>query len=154
MAEATLYEKSGKASGKVKINDAVFGARVNERLLHLVVTAYAGNVRRGTHATKTRANVRGGGRKPWRQKGTGRARHGSRRSPIWRGGGVVFGPHPRSYQTSLANGMKQSALTWVRVSLVNVQKIKSYNLFLTPKMTGILCILKTRTILLRCCVCR
>lgn len=110
MAEATLYEKDGKVIGTVEINDAVFGAPVNERLLALVLSAYGSNKRRGTHDTKTRAEVRGGGRKPWKQKGTGRARHGSRRSPIWRGGGTVFGPRPRSYRTHLPNSMKRSAL--------------------------------------------
>ncbi len=110
MSKAALYEKNGKTENKIDINDDVFKAPVRQRLLDLVVTAYGGNQRRGTHDTKTRAEVRGGGRKPWRQKGTGRARHGSRRSPIWRGGGVVFGPHPRSYETALNDGMKRNAL--------------------------------------------
>ncbi|OGX05124.1 MAG: 50S ribosomal protein L4 [Omnitrophica bacterium RIFCSPLOWO2_12_FULL_50_11] len=110
MADVTLYEKDGKINGAVTVNDDVFGAPVNERLLSLVVTAYGGNARVGTHDTKTRGEVRGGGRKPWKQKGTGRARHGSRRSPIWRGGGTVFGPHPRSYRTHLSDDMKRSAL--------------------------------------------
>jgi len=110
MSKATLYEKTGKAGGEIELNDAVFGSRVNRHLLDFVVVRLGGNLRRGTHSTKTRGEVRGGGKKPWRQKGTGRARHGSRRSPIWRGGGTVFGPHPRSYYTRLSSGMKRSAL--------------------------------------------
>src|SRR6185503_918884 len=111
MAKATVYKKDGKKSGELELNDAVFQAPVNERLLHLVLVAYAGNQRRGTHDTKGRAEVRGGGKKPWKQKGTGRARHSSRRSPIWKGGGVTFGPHPRDYDTNLPSSMKQAALT-------------------------------------------
>lgn len=110
MLKATLFGKDGKEAGEVELNEEVFGAPVNDRLLHLVVTAYAGNQRRGTHDTKGRAEVRGGGKKPWRQKGTGRARHSSRRSPIWKGGGVTFGPHPRSYDTKLSENMRRSAL--------------------------------------------
>ena len=110
MITAAVYSKNGKKSGELKLNETVFGAPINERLLNLVLTAYAGNQRRGTHDTKERDQVRGGGKKPWRQKGTGRARHSSRRSPIWRGGGITFGPHPRDYDTNLPDGMKQKAL--------------------------------------------
>ena len=110
MAKAPVYKKDGKKSGELELNEAVFGAPVNQRLLQLVLKAYAGNQRRGTHDTKGRAEVRGGGKKPWKQKGTGRARHSSRRSPIWRGGGIVFGPHPRDYDTNLPSTMKRSAL--------------------------------------------
>ena len=110
MSEAKLYQKNGTTSSNVELNDQVFGARVNHRLLHLVTTAYGGNLRRGTRKTKERAEVRGGGKKPWRQKGTGRARHGSRRSPIWRGGGTTFGPRVRSHRTNLSDSMKRSAL--------------------------------------------
>lgn len=92
------------------MNQEVFGARVNGRLLELVEKAYAANLRRGTASVKTRGEVRGGGRKPWRQKGTGRARHGSIRSPIWRGGGVAFGPKPRDYFVSIPEGMRRQAL--------------------------------------------
>lgn len=92
------------------MNQEIFGARVNRRLLDLAEKAYAANLRRGTASTKTRGEVRGGGRKPWRQKGTGRARHGSIRSPIWRGGGVVFGPRPRDYSVALPERIKQKAL--------------------------------------------
>ena len=118
MLKAPLFKKNGKEAGEVELKEEVFGAPVNHRLLHLVVTAYGGNQRRGTHDTKERDEVRGGGRKPWRQKGTGRARHGSRRSPIWRGGGTTFGPHPRSYDTRLSESMKRSAL----VSALSLKK--------------------------------
>jgi len=120
-----IYKKDGKKSGELELNEAVFEARVNQRLLDLVLKAYAGNQRRGTHSTKGRAEVRGGGKKPWKQKGTGRARHSSRRSPIWRGGGVTFGPHPRDYDTNLPNSMKQAAL----VSALSLKK-KEENLML------------------------
>ncbi len=109
-AKGNLYQQNGKQIGEIELNDSVFQAPVNERLLQLVLKAFAGNQRRGTHSTKDRAHVRGGGKNPWKQKGTGRARHSSRRSPIWKGGGVVFGPHPRSYDTKLSDSMKQAAL--------------------------------------------
>ena len=103
---APLYSKAGKKQKDVELNAAIFGARVNRRLLALVDKALAANLRHGTASTKTRKDVRGGGKKPWKQKGTGRARAGSIRSPIWRGGGTVFGPHPRSYYVNLPRGMK------------------------------------------------
>ena len=88
----------------------IFSSRVNRRLLELIQKAFSANQRHGTAATKTRKDVRGGGKKPWRQKGTGRARHGSSRSPIWKGGGTVFGPHPRSYFVRLSKVMRDQAL--------------------------------------------
>lgn len=126
MIKATVYRKDGKEAGELELNEAVFQAPINHRLLQLVLTAYAGNQRRGTHDTKERDEVRGGGKKPWRQKGTGRARHGSRRSPIWRGGGTTFGPHPRSYDTDLPSGMKRMAL----VSALSLKKKEDNVLFL------------------------
>lgn len=110
MLKVTVYKQNGKASGEIELNPQVFGARVNKRLLDLVLTAYAANQRRGTHDTKERGEVRGGGKKPWRQKGTGRARHGSRRSPIWRGGGTTFGPRPRDYSVKLSEQIRRQAL--------------------------------------------
>lgn len=100
----------GKEKKEISLNEKIFGAPVNARLLELVENAYAANLRRGTASTKTRGEVRGGGKKPWRQKGTGRARHGSIRSPIWRGGGVAFGPRPRDYYVSLSEGMRRQAM--------------------------------------------
>jgi len=108
--KAPIYSKEGNKKGEAVLNPEIFGARVNERLLELVHTAYRANLRRGTADTKTRKEVRGGGKKPWRQKGTGRARHGSIRSPIWKGGGTTFGPHPRSYYVNLPNTMRRQAL--------------------------------------------
>lgn len=108
--KATLYTKEGKKKSEVVLNAGIFSARVNERLLELVLNAYGANKRHGTHDTKTRKEVRGGGKKPWKQKGTGRARHGSIRSPIWRGGGTTFGPHPRKYTVNLPKTMKLEAI--------------------------------------------
>ena len=110
LIQAPLYSKAGKEIGEISLNKEIFGARINQRLLDLAEKAYSANLRRGTAATKTRGDVRGGGKKPWRQKGTGRARHGSTRSPIWKGGGVAFGPHPRSYYVALPDAMRHKAL--------------------------------------------
>ncbi len=108
--KAIVYSKDGKKKAEIDLNPELFEAKVNERLLRLVRKAYAANLRRGTAATKTRKEVRGGGKKPWKQKGTGRARVGSIRSPIWRGGGTVFGPHPRDYNVDLPLGMRLKAV--------------------------------------------
>jgi large subunit ribosomal protein L4 len=107
---APVYDASGSAKGTVELDAAVFGIEPNVAVMHQVVTAQLGAARSGTAKTKTRAEVRGGGRKPWRQKGLGRARHGSIRSPQWRGGGVVFGPTPRSYAKRTPKKMKRLAL--------------------------------------------
>jgi large subunit ribosomal protein L4 len=108
--KAPFYTKQGNKKKEVVLNPKIYAARVNERLLELVRRAFAANLRRGTHDTKVRKEVRGGGKKPWKQKGTGRARAGSSRSPIWRGGGTVFGPHPRNYFVPLPKKMRDSAL--------------------------------------------
>jgi large subunit ribosomal protein L4 len=97
-------------SGEVTLDDAVFGAKVNVPLMHQIVTAQLAAARSGTHSTKTRGEVRGGGAKPWRQKGTGRARHGSSREPNWKGGGVAWGPHPRDHSQTVPKKMKAQAL--------------------------------------------
>ncbi|AEG58596.1 50S ribosomal protein L4 [Desulforamulus ruminis] len=110
MPKVALYNISGEQVGEVELNDAIFGIEPNEPVLHDAVVMQLANQRQGTHDTKTRAEVRGGGRKPWRQKGTGRARAGSTRSPIWRSGGVVFGPHPRDYSYSLPKKVRRLAL--------------------------------------------
>jgi len=111
MAEARLYSFAGSDEPKTTtLNDRMFAADVNEDLLYRVVRMQLGNRRQGTHSTKTRGEVSGGGRKPWRQKGTGRARAGSRRSPVWVGGGTMFGPKPRSYESKLTKKMKLGAL--------------------------------------------
>lgn len=105
-----VYSLSGKKVDKFKLDPEVFSAKVNRPLLHQTVVMYMANQRQGTASTKTRGEVRGGGRKPWRQKGTGRARVGSIRSPLWRGGGVIFGPRPREFGYNLPKKMKRSAL--------------------------------------------
>ncbi len=107
---ADVYSLSGKKVDKFKLNPEIFNARINRPLLHQVVVAYNANLRQGTASTRTRGQVRGGGRKPWRQKGTGRARAGSIRSPLWRGGGVVFGPRPRDFNQALPKKMKRLAI--------------------------------------------
>ena len=107
---APLFDAAGKAKGEVTLESAVFGIEPNVPVMHQVVTAQLAAARAGTHNTKTRAEVRGGGRKPWRQKGLGRARHGSSRSPIWSGGGVAHGPKPRDYSQRTPKKMKRLAL--------------------------------------------
>ena len=110
MASTTLYDRTGASVGSVELNDALFGAPVNGAVLHQVVTAQLAGRRLGTHDTKTRGDVRGGGKKPYRQKGTGRARQGTPTAPHYRGGGAVFGPHPRSYEQRLPRKMRRLAL--------------------------------------------
>ncbi len=110
VATLSVKDKSGKKVGQVDLDPAIFEIRPNEAVVHQVVRAQLAGARRGTAATKTRGEVSGGGVKPWRQKGTGRARAGSIRSPIWMGGGVVFGPHPRSYAMKVPRKMRNLAL--------------------------------------------
>jgi large subunit ribosomal protein L4 len=110
MPQTTLYDRTGASVGSVELPDELFAAPVNAAVLHQVVTAQLAGRHLGTHDTKTRGEVRGGGRKPYRQKGTGRARQGSRTAPHYAGGGVVFGPHPRSYEQRLPRRMKRLAL--------------------------------------------
>ncbi|MFN2484909.1 MAG: 50S ribosomal protein L4 [Candidatus Limnocylindria bacterium] len=113
MAELTLLRPGAKPSGKVELSDALFAAPVNESLIHQAVVRQMNNRRLGTSDTLTRGLVSGGGKKPWRQKGTGRARQGSRRAPQWKGGGVVFGPHPRSHRQDMPARMRRAALRGV-----------------------------------------
>jgi large subunit ribosomal protein L4 len=110
MPSTTLFSKTGADLGTVELPEVLFNAPVNEALMHQAVTAQLAARRIGTHDTKTRGEVRGGGAKPYRQKGTGRARQGSKRAPHYAGGGVVFGPHPRSYEQRLPKRMKRAAL--------------------------------------------
>lgn len=110
MATLTMKSPAGKSAGTVEVDDALFGVTPNVPVMHQVVTAQLAARRAGTQSTKTRAEVRGGGAKPWKQKGTGRARAGSSRSPIWRGGGVALGPKPRSYDQRTPKKMKRLAL--------------------------------------------
>ena len=103
------YNIEGKVVGQVDLSDEVFAAEINDVLIYEYIKAANANLRQGTHKTKERAEVRGGGAKPWRQKGTGRARAGSSRSPIWRGGGMIFGPRPRDYRIELPKKIKKAA---------------------------------------------
>lgn len=110
MANVSVYNIEGKEVGSIELNDAVFGVEVNEHLVHMAVVKQLANNRQGTQSAKTRSEVSGGGRKPWRQKGTGHARQGSTRSPQWTGGGVVFAPKPRDYSFKMNKKEKRAAL--------------------------------------------
>lgn len=110
MAKLALYNMEGQKTGSMEASDAIFAVEVNESVLHTVVVNHLANKRQGTQNTKTRTEVRGGGKKPWRQKGTGRARQGSIRAPQWVGGGVALGPKPRSYRYSINKKVKRIAL--------------------------------------------
>ena len=123
MANVSVYNMEGKEVGKMDLNDAVFGVEVNEHLVHMAVVQQLANNRQGTQKAKTRSEVSGGGRKPWRQKGTGHARQGSTRSPQWTGGGVVFAPVPRDYSFKLNKKEKRAALKSALTSRVNENKL-------------------------------
>ncbi len=110
MANVSVYNIEGKEVGSIELNDAVFGVEINEHLVHMAVVNQLANNRQGTQSAKTRSEVSGGGRKPWRQKGTGHARQGSTRSPQWTGGGVVFAPKPRDYSFKMNKKEKRAAL--------------------------------------------
>ena len=122
MANVSVYNMEGKEVGTIELNDAVFGVEVNEHLVHMAVVAQLANKRQGTQKAKTRSEVSGGGRKPWRQKGTGHARQGSTRAPQWTGGGVVFAPTPRDYTIRLNKKEKRLALKSVLTNCVNENK--------------------------------
>ena len=122
MANVSVYNVEGKEVGKLDLNDAVFGVEVNEHILHMAVVAQLANKRQGTQKAKTRAEVSGGGIKPWRQKGTGHARQGSTRAPQWRHGGIVFAPTPRDYTITLNRKEKRLALKSALTSRVNEGK--------------------------------
>ena len=122
MANVSVYNMEGNEVGKMDLSDAVFGVEVNEHLVHMAVVAQLANKRQGTQKAKTRAEVSGGGRKPWRQKGTGHARQGSTRAPQWKGGGVVFAPVPRDYSIKLNKKEKRAALKSALTSRVQENK--------------------------------
>ena len=123
MANVSVYNIEGKEVGSIELNDAVFGVEVNEHLVHMAVVNQLANNRQGTQSAKTRSEVSGGGRKPWRQKGTGHARQGSTRSPQWTGGGVVFTPKPRDYSFKMNKKEKRIALLSALSSKVADNKI-------------------------------
>ena len=123
MANVSVFNMEGKEVGTIELNDAVFGVEVNEHLVHMAVVQQLANNRQGTQKAKTRSEVSGGGRKPWRQKGTGHARQGSTRSPQWTGGGVVFAPTPRDYSFKLNKKEKRAALKSALTSKVQDSKL-------------------------------
>ena len=122
MANVSVYNMEGNEVGKMELNDAIFGVEINEHLVHMAVVQQLANKRQGTQKAKTRSEVSGGGRKPWRQKGTGHARQGSIRAPQWTGGGVVFAPTPRDYSFKLNKKEKRAALKSVLTSKVQENK--------------------------------
>ena len=122
MANVSVYNMKGETVGTLELNDAVFGVEVNEHLVHMAVVAQLANKRQGTQSARTRSEVSGGGKKPWRQKGTGHARQGSTRAPQWTGGGVVFAPKPRDYSIRLNRKEKRLALKSALTSRVNEGK--------------------------------
>ncbi len=123
MASVAVYNIEGKEVDKLELNDSVFGVEINEHLVHMAVVGQLANNRQGTQSAKTRSEVSGGGRKPWRQKGTGHARQGSTRSPQWTGGGVVFAPKPRDYSVKMNKKEKQLAMKSVLTSKVQDEKL-------------------------------
>ena len=129
MPKAALYNISGEQIDEIELKDEVFGVKVNEDAMHRVVKMILANRRQGTQSTLTRAEVRGGGRKPWRQKGTGRARHGSIRSPQWTHGGVVFAPKPRSYRFSIPKKVRRLAMKSALTT-----KVESNNLIVLDEL--------------------
>lgn len=122
MANVKVYNMSGAEVGTIELSDAVFGVEINEHVMHLAVKQYLANQRQGTQSAKTRSEVRGGGRKPFRQKGTGRARQGSIRAPQWTGGGVVFAPVPRDYSFKMNKKEKRAALKSALTAKVEEKK--------------------------------
>ena len=147
MANVSVFNMQGNNVGSMELSDSVFGVEVNEHLMHLAVTAQLANKRQGTQKAKTRSEVSGGGKKPWRQKGTGHARQGSTRAPQWTGGGVVFAPTPREYTITLNKKEKRAALKSALTSRVQENKmivLDSLNLdeIKTKKFQAVLTALK------------
>jgi large subunit ribosomal protein L4 len=145
MATANVYEQNGSKAGTVDLPKSLFEAEVNEFVVHEVVVAYLANQRQGTVNTKERSDVRGGGKKPWRQKGTGRARAGTIRSPLWRGGGTTFGPHPRDHRLKVNRKTKRVALKsslTARAKDGDIMVIKTMD-FSTPKTKVFASLLKS-----------
>ena len=130
MASVSVYNMEGKETGKMELSDSIFAAPVNEHLVHMAVVLQLANKRQGTQKAKTRSEVRGGGRKPWRQKGTGHARQGSIRAPQWKGGGVVFAPTPRDYSFKMNKKEKAAAIKSALTTKVNEGKLVLFATFL------------------------
>lgn len=144
MAKVALYNVSGQAVGEIELNDDVFGIEVNEHAVYEAVKSLLANKRQGTQSAKTRGEVRGGGRKPWRQKGTGRARQGSTRSPNWVGGGIVFAPKPRDYSYRINRKVRQLAMKSALTSKVESAELKVLDAltFEAPKTKEMAAVLK------------
>jgi large subunit ribosomal protein L4 len=144
MAKVALYNVTGQAVGEIELNDDVFGIEVNEHAVYEAVKSLLANKRQGTQSVKTRGEVRGGGRKPWRQKGTGRARQGSTRSPNWVGGGVVFAPKPRDYSYRINRKVRQLAMKSALTSKVESAELKVLDTltFEAPKTKEMAAVLK------------
>ena len=142
MANVKMFNMSGSEVGTIDLNDSIFAVEVNTHVMHQAVVQYLANQRQGTQSALTRAEVRGGGRKPWRQKGTGRARQGSIRSPQWTGGGVVFAPKPRDYSFKLNKKVKRLALKSALTTKVNDGKLVVVDeLTVNPKTKEMVCVL-------------
>lgn len=144
MPNLKVYNLSGQETGEIELNELVFGAEFNEAVVHQAIVMQLANQRQGTSATKTRAMVRGGGRKPWKQKGTGRARCGSNRSPVWVGGGTTFGPQPRSYAKKMPRKARRLALCCAlsaKVAAGEMVVIEGLN-FEAPKTKNVAALLK------------
>lgn len=134
MPTVPVYNVKGSQVGEIALNDQIFGVKVNETLLHDAVTMQLASRRQGTSAAKNRALVRGGGRKPWRQKGTGQARHGSRRSPLWKGGGIIFGPSPRDYNYELPKKARRQALKSALSAKIQAGELKILDVLTLPEI--------------------
>jgi len=134
MPTIPVYNVKGSQVGEIALNDQIFGVKVNETLLHEAVTMQLASRRQGTSATKNRSLVRGGGRKPWRQKGTGQARHGSRRSPLWTGGGIIFGPSPRDYNYELPKKARRQALKSALSAKIQAGELKILDALTLPEI--------------------
>jgi large subunit ribosomal protein L4 len=146
---ADLYTADGSKKGSVDLNEDIFGIEPNMPVMHQVVTAQLAAARAGTHSTKTRSEVRGGGRKPWRQKGLGRARHGSIRSPQWAGGGVAHGPKPRDYSQRTPKKMRRLALRSAlsdRASTGNIKVVETFDVWENPKTKQAIALLEAMEI--------
>ncbi len=144
MASIPLLNAEGQEVGTLALSDAIFGVDYNQALVHQAITAEEANQRQGTHNTRQRSDVRGGGRKPWKQKGTGRARQGTIRAPQWRGGGVVFGPHPRDYRKAIPVRMRRGAMRSVlseKIREGNVFALESLQ-FEAPSTKGAVALIK------------
>ena len=149
MANVSVYNMEGSEVSKMDLNDKVFAVNVNEHLIHMAVTLQLANKRQGTQKAKTRSEVRGGGKKPWKQKGTGHARQGSIRAPQWKGGGVVFAPVPRSYSFKMNKKEKANAMKSALTSRVNEEKFLvmdslKFDEIKTKKMVSVLDALKVK----------